>query len=447
VVAVSTDPREDAPTGSDQLHADEQATLGACLLNPTVAADVALLPLAAADFAYPHHRNVWDAIQDLRTAGTPVDANVVAGHLHDNGRLARLPGGAAYLHTLTEAPANVLAGTTYAKRVKAASTRRELVRIATQAVDKAAGADDPLAIIAATQRALAGLTATTAADSLVRWGTIADGALDGIEAAGQHTTGTVGLPTGITDLDRLLGGFQNGRLYLVGALSGAGKSVLLGDFFRAWMNHKIPCCLVTVEMGRDEVWRRQAAAACRIPHHALNEGRLSDEDWSRLARWIADTNDAPAWICDKPRMTLTELDALIMRGVEQHGWRGAVVDYAQIIKHPAPTREREVAQVASGLKEIARKANIPVITGAQLNREANRRPGGVPKMSDLRESAALEHESDCVILIHRPDYEDHESPRAGEADLILPKNRGGPKDTVTVAAQMHFQRFLDMAVA
>lgn len=436
----------DDTSTTDETRIDEQATLGACLLNPTVATGVAAM-LTTADFNHPHHRHIWDAITALRGGGGAVDAITVAGHLHDNGRLARIPGGADYLHTLLAAPTNALAGTTYAKRVLDASLRRQVVQVAIQTADKATSADDPTAVIANAQRALANLTAATATESCVPFATIAEGALDRIEEAATRPTGPLGLPTGIGDLDRLLHGCQNGRLHLIGALSGAGKSVLLGDIYRTWMNHKIPCCLITLEMSREEVWRRQASAACRIPHHELNDGRLTDEHWSRLARWIADTYDAPAWICDKPKMTLAEIDAMVTRGVEVHGWRGVIVDYTQIVRHSAPTRERAVAEVVSGLKEIARKANVPVLAGAQLNREANRRPGGVPKLSDLRESAALEHESDVVILIHRPDYDDSESPRTGEADLIVAKNRGGAKDTVTVAAQMHFQRFLDMAVA
>lgn len=429
----------------EQLHAYEQATIGACLLNPAVLTDISVA-LTTDDFADPQHRHIWDAIQAQRGDNQPVDAITVAGRLAAAGRLARMPGGADYVHTCAAAVPNVLSGTHYASRVKRASLRRRVIAEARRAEQRAAGTDDPLDVITATQRALADLATGTAADACVQFSTIAQTALDHIEEAGQAPGATAGLPTGFADLDRLLNGYQRGRLHLIGALSGVGKSVLLGDSFRAWMQHKIPSVLVTLEMGREEIWRRQASAACRVPHHHLNTGKLDDHEWSRIATWIGDTADAPAWICDKPKMTIAEIDALIMRGVDVHGWRGAIVDYAQIVRHRAPTREQAVAEIVAGLKELARKAEIPIVAGAQLNREANKRTGGVPKPSDLRESAALEHESDVVVLIHRPDYDDPESPRAGEADLIVAKNRGGPKDTVTVAAQMHFQRFVDMSI-
>lgn len=277
---------------------------------------------------------------------------------------------------------------------------------------------------------------------LVRWGDIARGALDNIERAGQDSAGITGLPTGFPDLDELSNGLQRGRLSLVAGLSGMGKSVLLGDFFRAWMRDRIPSVLVSPEMGREEIWRRQAAAACRVNHDALNSGRLYDEDWSRLARWITDTAEAPSWVFDQGRVTLPDLRELVLKGVAEYGWQGVVVDYAQKIHHRAGTREREVAEIAVGLKELAREADVAMVVGAQINRESTKRTDKVPKLSDLRESAALEHEADLVILVHRPDYDDAESPRAGEADLIVAKNRAGARNTVTVAAQLHFQRFM-----
>jgi replicative DNA helicase len=281
--------------------------------------------------------------------------------------------------------------------------------------------------------------------SCVRWNTLADPGLAALETAGEQQ-GLGGLPTGFVQLDEMLQGLRPGQLVVVGGLTGAGKSVLLGDFFRTWMNLKVPAALVTLEMTRDEVWLRQASAACSVDHKRLKAGQLTDIDWSKLARWVGNTDDAPSWVCDKPRMTLAEIDALTIIGVAEHGWQAVIVDYAQIVRHKAGTREREVAEIAAGLKEIARNAKIPVVVGAQLNREANKRISGAPKMSDLRESAALEHEADVAILVHRPDYDDPKSARVGEADFHVEKNRGGPKGVITVVAQMHFQRFQEFDI-
>lgn len=279
-------------------------------------------------------------------------------------------------------------------------------------------------------------------EACVPWSSVTQPLLDVIEKAAESGGALAGLPTGFPELDEMLHGLQKGRLYLVGALTGAGKSVFLGDLFRTWMTLQIPSCMISLEMGREEIARRQAAAACQIDHSRLQTGNLDDSDWTKLARWVGDTERAPAWICDKTAATIDDLNDLVQWGVREHGWQAVIIDYAQKILAPGHTREQAVAHIAVGLKSIAREADIPVIIGAQLNREANKRPGGEPKLSDLRESAALEHEIDVGILIHRPDYEDPKSPRVGEADLLVRKNRAGPRGTVTVAAQLHWQRFV-----
>jgi replicative DNA helicase len=281
-------------------------------------------------------------------------------------------------------------------------------------------------------------------DACVPWSLVTQPLLDDLEKVAEAPGTLGGLPTGFTELDDMLHGLQKGRLYLVGALTGAGKSVFLGDLFRTWMTLQIPCCMISLEMGREEIAKRQAAAACRIDHGRLQSGDLADDDWTKLARWVGATDNAPAWICDKTAATIGDLSDLVQWGVAEHGWQAVIIDYAQKILAPGLTREQAVASIAVGLKTIAREADIPVIIGAQLNRESTKRPGGEPKLSDLRESAALEHEIDVGILIHRPDYDDPKSARVGEADLLVKKNRGGARGTVTVAAQLQWQRFVPL---
>ena len=157
---------------------------------------------------------------------------------------------------------------------------------------------------------------------------------------------------------------------------------------------------------------------------------------------VADTADAPVWYANLPGGSLAQVEATIARGVDRYGWRGVIVDYVQKVNHRGPgTREREVAAIGERLTAQARKLDVALVMGAQLNRDAARRTGQPPRSSDLRESAVLEHMSDAVVLIYRPDHDDPASPRAGEADFIVDKSRSGPRTTVTVAAQLHLQRF------
>jgi replicative DNA helicase len=301
------------------------------------------------------------------------------------------------------------------------------------------GIDDPFLSDSVRQP---GPAAPKLASSMSHWSDIGPSVLDRLEAAGENPGALIGIPTGFAEIDGMLNGLQAGRLYLVGALTGGGKSVFLGDMFRTWIDLRIPACFISLEMDRDEIWLRQASAACEIEHGRLQSGQLTDTDWTKLARWVGHTDAAPAWVCDPPAASIGDLSAFVLHGVETYGWQVVIIDYAQKIVAPSNVnREQAVASIAVGLKKLAREASIPVVVGAQLNREANRRPGGEPRLSDLRESAALEHELDAGILIHRPDYDDPKHPRAGEADLLVKKNRAGRKGTVTVAAQLQYQRF------
>lgn len=420
----------------------ERATLGAALISEQARVAIGAI-LSGIEFADPRHRMIWDAIT-ATAAASEADMVTVAKRLAAEHQLA-LVGGAGYLHTLAATPPTAANGPAYARQVHEAHLSRELAKIGDRLI-RADGRSDPTETISRTRAALATLSAAGADASLIQFGRIADEAFDQLER-GPEADSATRIPTGFVDLDRLCGGgLRPGSLTIVGALSGVGKSVFLGDLLRNAMRHKIPCCLVSLEMGRDEIWMRQAAAACRIPHHVIRDGHLDDNDWSKLARWVADTDDVPAWICDPPELWLPGLEAVVARGVEQHGWKLVLVDYLQILKHKAASREREVNESAQQMKSMGRRYGVAMVAAAQLNRGPANRPDHRPRMSDARESQGIEQHADNVILLHRDDYFDKDSPRAGETDIIVDKQRGGATDTITVASQLHLQRFVDMAV-
>ncbi len=172
---------------------------------------------------------------------------------------------------------------------------------------------------------------------------------------------------------------------------------------------------------------------------------MTDEDWNRLAVTMGRIAEMPLIVNDFGHLTVEEIHAESRRLIEAHGVRLIVVDYLQLLR-PARRSDRhvEVAEISRGLKLMARDLEVPVVVASQLNRAAEARADKVPQLSDLRESGAVEQDSDIVILIHRPDMNDKLSPRAGEADLMVVKHRNGPTATVTVAFQGHYSRFVDM---
>jgi replicative DNA helicase len=221
------------------------------------------------------------------------------------------------------------------------------------------------------------------------------------------------------------------------------------DFARnAAIRHNCASAIFSLEMSKVEIVMRLLSAESRVPLHVLRSGQLSDDDWTKLARRMGEISEAPLFVDDTPNMNLMEIRAKARRLKQRHDLKMIVVDYLQLMSSPKRTesRQQEVAELSRGLKLLAKEVECPVIAVSQLNRGPEQRTDKRPQLSDLRESGSIEQDADVVILLHRDDYYDKESPRAGEADFIIAKHRNGPTDTITVAAQLHLSRFVDMAI-
>jgi replicative DNA helicase len=162
---------------------------------------------------------------------------------------------------------------------------------------------------------------------------------------------------------------------------------------------------------------------------------------------MSEVADAPLFIDDSPNMSMMEIRAKCRRLKQRHDLKFVIVDYLQLMSSPRrpENRQQEVSELSRSLKLLAKELEVPVVALSQLNRGPEQRTDKKPMLSDLRESGSIEQDSDVVILLHREDQYEKESPRAGEADLIVAKHRNGPTATVTVAFQGHYSRFVDMA--
>jgi replicative DNA helicase len=299
------------------------------------------------------------------------------------------------------------------------------------------------------QEAVFGI-ANRRADDFTALGDMLQPTLDDIEKAAGNGDDVMGVPTGFADLDRLLNGLHPGQLIIVAGRPGLGKSTASMDFARhAAIRHKQASAIFSLEMSRVEMVMRLLSAEARVPLHVLRSGQLTDDDWSRLAKRMAEIGEAPIFVDDTPAMNLADIRAKARRLKQRHDLKLLVVDYLQLMTSAKRTesRQQEVADLSRGLKLLAKEIECPVIAVSQLNRGPEQRTDKRPQMSDLRESGGIENDADVIILLHRDDYYDKEHERAGEADFIVAKHRNGPTDTITVAAQLHLSRFVDMAIA
>ncbi|MER5639533.1 replicative DNA helicase [Kitasatospora sp. NPDC002227] len=227
------------------------------------------------------------------------------------------------------------------------------------------------------------------------------------------------------------------------------NSTLALDFSRACsITNGLPSVIFSLEMGRNEIAMRLLSAEARVALHHMRSGQMTDDDWTRVARRMPDVTAAPLYIDDSPNLSMMEIRAKCRRLKQRADLKLVVIDYLQLMQsggsRRAENRQQEVSDMSRNLKLLAKELEVPVIALSQLNRGPEQRTDKKPMVSDLRESGSIEQDADMVILLHREDAYEKESPRAGEADLIVAKHRNGPTATITVAFQGHYSRFVDM---
>jgi replicative DNA helicase len=239
------------------------------------------------------------------------------------------------------------------------------------------------------------------------------------------------------------------HLYLAGdAMIPTHNSTLGLDFLRSCsIKNRLPSVVFSLEMSKSEIVMRLLSAEAKIKLADMRSGRMSDDDWTRLARRMSEISEAPLYIDDSPNLTMMEIRAKARRLKQKSGLRLVVIDYLQLMTSgkKVESRQQEVSEFSRQLKLLAKEIEVPVVAMSQLNRGPEQRTDKKPMLSDLRESGAIEQDADMVILLHRPDAFERDDPRGGEADLIVAKHRNGPTRTVTVAHQLHLSRFTNMA--
>jgi replicative DNA helicase len=239
------------------------------------------------------------------------------------------------------------------------------------------------------------------------------------------------------------------HLYLAGSgMIPTHNSTLGLDICRsASIKNGLTSVIFSLEMSRNEIVMRLLSAEAQVALHHMRSGQMSEADWAKLANKMGTVSEAPLYIDDSPNMTLMEIRAKCRRLKQRHNLQLVVVDYLQLMTSGkrVESRQQEVSEFSRSLKLLAKELEVPVIAISQLNRGPEQRQDKRPMLSDLRESGSLEQDADMVVLLHREDAYDRESPRAGEADFIVAKHRNGPTATVNVAFQGHYSRFVDMA--
>ncbi len=443
-------PNEDFGRQPPQDVVAEQSVLGGMLLSKDAVADV-VERLRPGDFYRPTHQNIYDVIVDLSTRGEPADAVTVAAELDRRGLLRRI-GGAPYLHTLISTVPTAANAGYYAGIVAEKALLRRLVEAGTRVVQYGyAGAEgsDVAEVVDRAQAEIYDVTDRRLSEDFVPLEELLQPTMDEIDAIASSGGRASGVPTGFVELDDVTNGLHPGQMIIVAARPGMGKSTLGLDFLRSCsVKHQMASVMFSLEMSKSEIVMRLLSAEAKIKLSDMRSGRMSDDDWRRLARRMSEISEAPLYIDDSPNLTMMEIRAKARRLRQKAELKLIVVDYLQLMTSGKrfESRQQEVSEFSRNLKLLAKELEVPVVALSQLNRSPEQRTDKKPMLADLRESGSLEQDSDVVILVHRPDLFDQDNEeRLGEADLIIAKHRNGQTKTVTVAHQLHYSRFTNMA--
>lgn len=450
------------PGRTDDVIYAEKAVLGSMLAYQT-AAERVLEVLERDDcFSVTAHRAVYAAVRHLTEAGTLRERGSLGGDDATTGAvqsrfaavLSRLV--TAEQGTWRTGQAGVILGDLYghatgsymasAATVLRAARQRWLLEALVTARQMASTADFDADVTGDMIRKLLedALSSRPGASDAITVADLFISAMERLES--PEPPGVIQFPW--AELRRLIPYLRPGQLVTVAARPSLGKSLVAQGLARYTGLHKqIPCVLFTLEQDRDEVMDRLLAAEAGVLLEHITGKELTDADWSRLAAAREKFEESSLVIDDAPKITVPHIRARLRGLARSEPPQLAIVDYLQLMDGDVQTesRQREVAAVVGELKAIAREFRIPVVMCCQLNRGPEHRQDKRPHMSDARETGSVENDSDVAILIHREDFYDPESPRAGEADLIVDKNRNGPRGTATVRFQGHYARFVDAA--
>jgi replicative DNA helicase len=425
----------------------EQSVLGGMLLSKDAIADVVEI-IKERDFYRPAHELIYDAILDLYGRGDPADPVTVSAELTKRGDIARA-GGAPYLHTLISSVPTAANAGYYARIVRDRAILRRLVEAGTKIVQlgysESGDVDDA---VDAAQAEVYQVTESRTNEDYIQLSELLPAALDEIQAISSGVA-EEGVMSGFRDLDALTNGFHPGNMIVLAARPAVGKSTLGLDIARhASIHNGNTSVIFSLEMSRSEITMRMLSAEARVGLNNIRSGSLSDDEWIRLAKRMGEISEAPLFIDDSPNLSLMEIRAKARRLKQRHNLKLIVIDYLQLMTSGkrVENRQQEVSEFSRNLKLLAKELNVPIIAISQLNRSPEQRSDKRPMLSDLRESGSIEQDADMVILLHRDDLYDNQN-RSGEADLIVAKHRNGPTRTITVAAQLHYAKFVDLAPA
>ena len=410
----------------------ERSVLGCLLLDKNAIIKVVDF-LNPKDFYKKTHQEIYSAVVDIFSRGEPIDLLSVSTRLKEKGLLEDI-GGHGYLTELVNSVPTASHALSYAKIVQRKRILRDLID-ASQVISSMGynESEDIDILLDEAEKRIFSIAQRGLTQNFLPVKTTLEEAWNRIEKLSQHKGGFRGMSTGFADLDNILAGLQKSDLIILASRPSLGKSAMaLNLASHIAINEKIPVGVFSLEMSKDQIVDRLIAAQSNVDLWRLRTGRLSaegeDNDFLRIQQALGVLSEAPIYIDDAATSNILQMRAMARRLQAEKGLGLLIIDYLQLIEPRTPTANivQQMSEISRSLKALARELNVPVLALSQLSRAVEHRTPPIPRLSDLRETGAIEQDADVVMFIHREDRYQPETERKNIADLIVAKHRNGP---------------------
>ena len=431
----------------------EKAVLGALMIDKDAYLEVCDL-LRPESFYEPRNQMVYEAIQQLSMEESPVDVLTVVDKLEKTGNLNEVgsPGYIAELSSMVVTSANIeYHAHVVAEKYLSRQMAHYVSIIGKKTYDETYDIKD---VIQEADSLLLEISQKSVKKDYSVLAPIVNQAVKIVEAAYANKGGLTGISTGFYKLDDMTCGWQKSDLVIIAGRPAMGKTAFALSLAKnIAVDQKIPMAFFSLEMTSVQLANRLMANNCQIEGHKLLSGQLKRDDWDRLDKHLNSLLEAPLYIDDTEGIPVMELRTKIRRLVKEHHIELVMVDYLQLMTASGMrynNRQEEISLISRALKGMAKEFNIPIIALSQLNRGVDTREGPEgkrPRLSDLRESGAIEQDADMVIFLHRPEYyglpqsEDGSIDYRGKAEVIISKHRKGAVGIIMMDFKGEYTRF------
>ncbi len=427
----------------------EKAVLGS-MMQEEMAASRAMEILPEEAFYMDAHRYIFRAMKDLNSEHKPIDQLTVVEQLRQMKLIDDIGGPAVIADLINRVPtaANI---EYYAKIVRDKYTLRTIIKTSNTMIDSAFSEDENTEMILdSAQQKIFQLRESASSQDFVKVNTITHPTIEHVEKMYAHKGDMVGIPSGFKLFDNMTTGFQKSDLIIIAARPSMGKTALALSMMRNMaIDHGISVGFFSLEMSQEGIAMRLLSMQSGIDHQKLRAGKLQKNQWEFLTQAASEINDADIHFDFTANLNVMDMRSRARRLKSKIGKLDIIfVDYLQIARATVranDSRVQEVAMISQQLKALAKELKIPVVALSQLSRAPEQRGKGDsrPKLSDLRDSGAIEQDADLVMFVHRQYYYSKDPADEGKAEMIIAKHRNGPTGTVPMTFKDHIVRFMD----